>query len=76
MALTTLPAEEHKVVAVAARFEESAKSFAELFSIPKFYGGYEKLATDPEVGESEKIIIRFGEKRLRKFLKQLNYEFL
>jgi dihydrodiol dehydrogenase / D-xylose 1-dehydrogenase (NADP) len=49
-ALTTLPADDHKVVAVAARSEGSAKDFAELFGIPSFYGGYEKLAADPNVG--------------------------
>lgn len=51
MALTTLPAEDHKVVAVAARSEENAKTFAELFNIPNFYGGYEKLADCPDIGE-------------------------
>lgn len=49
-ALTTLSPDDHKVVAVAARGEANAKEFAELFSIPKFYGGYEKLAADPDVG--------------------------
>lgn len=50
VALTTLPAEHHKVVAVAARSEESAKEFAERFNISSYYGGYEKLAADPDVG--------------------------
>lgn len=49
-ALSTLPLEDHKVVAVAARSESSAKEFAELFKIPKYYEGYEKLAADPDVG--------------------------
>lgn len=49
-ALSTLPKEHHDVVAVAARSEESAKEFAERFAIPKYYGGYEKLAADPDVG--------------------------
>jgi dihydrodiol dehydrogenase / D-xylose 1-dehydrogenase (NADP) len=48
-ALSTLP-EGHKIVAVAARSEESAKEFAERFNIPKFYAGYEKLAADPDIG--------------------------
>lgn len=48
-ALTTLPVENHKVVAVAARNESSAKEFASFFNIPKFYGGYEKLAADSEI---------------------------
>lgn len=49
-ALTTLSPNDHKVVAVAARSEERAKNFAKRFSIPKYYGGYEKLAADPDVG--------------------------
>lgn len=49
-ALSSLPSEDHKIVAVAARTEESAKKFAETFKIPKFYGGYEKLAADKDVG--------------------------
>lgn len=51
-ALSTLPSEDHKIVAVAARSEESAKKFAETFQIPKFYAGYEKLAQDDEIGKS------------------------
>jgi hypothetical protein len=50
LALSTLPAENHKIVAVAARNESSAKDFAETFNIPKYYEGYEKLAADTEVG--------------------------
>lgn len=49
-ALTTLSESDHQIVAVAARGESSAKEFAQLFKIPKFYGGYEKLAADPDVG--------------------------
>lgn len=49
-ALTTLPASDHAVVAVAARNEASAKEFADIFGIPKYYGGYEKLAADADVG--------------------------
>lgn len=49
-ALTTLPEGQHEVVAVAARSEESAKAFANAFSIPKYYGGYEQLMKDPNVG--------------------------
>lgn len=49
-ALTTLPEDDHKVVAVAARSEQSAKEFADTFGIAKFYCGYEKLAADSDVG--------------------------
>lgn len=48
-ALSTLPPEEHKVVAVAARDLDRAKEFAETHNIPKAYGSYEELAKDPEV---------------------------
>lgn len=50
VAFTTLPAKHHKVVAVAARGEASVKKFANLFNILAFYGGYEKLAVDSNVG--------------------------
>ena len=48
-ALKTLPPAEHKVVAVAARDEKSAQTFANTHEIPKFYGGYQNLFTDEEV---------------------------
>lgn len=51
-ALGTLPDDEHKVVAVAARKEEDAQEFAKLHCISKAYGGYEVLAMDPSVGEA------------------------
>ena len=50
-ALSTLPAKDHKVVAVAARSLSDAKSFAGKYEISKFYEGYDKLAQDPEIGE-------------------------
>ena len=50
-ALSALPAENHKIVAVAARNLSDAKSFAEKFEIPKFYEGYESLTKDDEIGE-------------------------
>ena len=50
-ALSALPAENHKIVAVAARNLSNAQKFAEKFEIPKFYEGYEKLAQDEEIGE-------------------------
>jgi dihydrodiol dehydrogenase / D-xylose 1-dehydrogenase (NADP) len=49
-ALTSLPVEDHQIVSVAARSEQSAKEFANIFHIPKYYAGYEKLASDNEVG--------------------------
>lgn len=48
-ALSTLPSSEHVVVAAAARETSAAKEFAEDHQIPKFYGGYESLAKDPEI---------------------------
>lgn len=49
VAASTLPPNEHVVVAVAARSLDSAKKFAELHNIPKAYDSYEKLAKDPEI---------------------------
>nr|CAH7723960.1 unnamed protein product [Callosobruchus chinensis] len=40
---------DHKILAVAARSEDSANGFAKDHHIPKAYGGYEKLAKDPDV---------------------------
>ena len=50
-ALGTLPAEEHKVVAVAAQQLERANKFAAEHNIPTAYGSYEELAKDSNVGE-------------------------
>uniref|UniRef100_A0A336LLD2 Trans-1,2-dihydrobenzene-1,2-diol dehydrogenase n=1 Tax=Culicoides sonorensis TaxID=179676 RepID=A0A336LLD2_CULSO len=48
-ALSTLPREEHSVVAVAARNIEKAKEFADRHSIGAVYEGYEALAKDTNV---------------------------
>ncbi|CAN9506759.1 unnamed protein product [Ophioblennius macclurei] len=47
--LGTLPAEHHKVVAVAARKLPDAQEFAKKHSIPQAYGSYEELAKDPNI---------------------------
>ncbi|KAL1257238.1 hypothetical protein QQF64_012783 [Cirrhinus molitorella] len=49
VALRTLPAENHQVVAVAARDLKHAQEFAQKHSIPRAYGSYEELAKDPEI---------------------------
>lgn len=54
-ALTTLSPDDHQIVAIAARSEESAKKFADVFKIPKFFEGYEKLAMEQEIGKREKL---------------------
>ena len=50
VALSTLPSEEHTVVAVAARSKENAKTFAEKHKIDVACEGYEVLAKDANVG--------------------------
>jgi dihydrodiol dehydrogenase / D-xylose 1-dehydrogenase (NADP) len=50
-ALSTLPPDEHQVVAVAAQQLDRAKTFATEHKIPNAYGSYEELARDPDVGE-------------------------
>lgn len=50
-ALTTLNSNEHQIVAVGARNIESAREFAKLFDIPKYYQGYENLVRDENVGK-------------------------
>ncbi|XP_008301296.1 trans-1,2-dihydrobenzene-1,2-diol dehydrogenase-like isoform X2 [Stegastes partitus] len=49
VALKTLPAGDHQVVAVAARKLEGAQEFAKKHSISRAYGSYEELARDPDI---------------------------
>lgn len=48
-AVRSIPSDEHKFVAVAARNVNTAKEFAARHKIPKAYGSYEELAKDPDV---------------------------
>lgn len=50
LALETLSAEDHKIVAVAAKDKLRAKYFANDHGIPTYYGSYEELGNDPDVG--------------------------
>jgi dihydrodiol dehydrogenase / D-xylose 1-dehydrogenase (NADP) len=50
-ALSTLPVEDHHIVAVGARNLSSAKDFAKKFDIENFYEGYENLVKDENIGE-------------------------
>ncbi|XP_061444670.1 trans-1,2-dihydrobenzene-1,2-diol dehydrogenase-like [Rhineura floridana] len=49
VALKTLPPEDHKVVAIAARELKRSQEYAKHHGIPKAYGSYEELAKDPDV---------------------------
>ncbi|KAJ8247936.1 hypothetical protein GJAV_G00252290 [Gymnothorax javanicus] len=49
VAMKTLPAGDHKIVAVASRTLLNAEEFAKRHGIPKAYGSYEELAKDPEI---------------------------
>ncbi|XP_077375881.1 trans-1,2-dihydrobenzene-1,2-diol dehydrogenase-like isoform X2 [Festucalex cinctus] len=49
VALKTLPPEDHKIVAVAARNLERAQEFGKKHSIRASYGSYEELAQDPNI---------------------------
>lgn len=40
-----------QIAVIASRSLERAKEFAGKHGIPKAYGGYEELASDPDVGE-------------------------
>ena len=42
-------AEGEQIVAVGSRHMESAQAFAQQYGVPRCYGSYEALATDPEV---------------------------
>jgi len=50
IALTLLPLEFHNAIAVASRDLKKAKQFAKELSLSKYYGSYEELAKDPEIG--------------------------
>lgn len=50
-----------QVVAVAARKLEDAQEFARKHSISRAYGGYEELARDPDIGESQSDPRRFSQ---------------
>jgi dihydrodiol dehydrogenase / D-xylose 1-dehydrogenase (NADP) len=57
LALETLSAEDHKVVAVAAKDKSRAENFANDFGISTYYGSYEELGNDANVGTSYYYII-------------------
>ena len=50
-AVATLPANEHKLVAVAARDPMRAKEFATRHNIPHVHSSYEELARNADVGQ-------------------------
>ncbi|KAF0043446.1 hypothetical protein F2P81_004783 [Scophthalmus maximus] len=60
VALKSLPAEDHQVVAVAARRLEDAQGFARKHSISRAYGSYEELAKDPDVGQFTSVQGQIG----------------
>ncbi|XP_055350467.1 trans-1,2-dihydrobenzene-1,2-diol dehydrogenase-like [Paramacrobiotus metropolitanus] len=49
VSLHSLPRDEHEMVCVSAGNAEKAEAFAKTFSIPKFYGKYEDVVSDPNV---------------------------
>ncbi|XP_052086593.1 LOW QUALITY PROTEIN: trans-1,2-dihydrobenzene-1,2-diol dehydrogenase-like [Mytilus californianus] len=48
-ALKTLPSEDHQIVAVVSRSQDTAQKFATTFDISKTYSSYEQFAADPEI---------------------------
>jgi len=48
-ALSVLPPENHKILAVSARDAERAQQFAEANNIPKYYSNYASLFSDKDV---------------------------
>ena len=49
VSLKVLPTSDHQVVCVGARSLDSAQQFAKKHGIPRAYGSYEEVASDPEV---------------------------
>lgn len=56
LALETLSAEDHKVVAVAAKDISRAKDFADDHGISTYYGSYDELGNDPNVGRVKCVV--------------------
>lgn len=65
VALSTLPFDEHQIVAVAARDKEKAEEFAEKHEIPKAFGSYCELA-EWDIGEYKRKKKRKNERKRRK----------
>lgn len=63
-ALRILPANEHQMIAVAARQLSRAQDFANLHEIGKAYDDYEKLALDKDIGISFGVINSLIHKRI------------
>uniref|UniRef100_A0AAV2LQM3 Trans-1,2-dihydrobenzene-1,2-diol dehydrogenase n=1 Tax=Knipowitschia caucasica TaxID=637954 RepID=A0AAV2LQM3_KNICA len=53
VAMKTLPPGDHQIAVVASRSLERAQEFAKKHSIPKAYGSYEELASDPDIVHAE-----------------------
>lgn len=49
VALKTLPPGDHQIAVVASRSLERAQQFAKMHGVPKAYGSYEQLASDPDI---------------------------
>ncbi|XP_071384934.1 trans-1,2-dihydrobenzene-1,2-diol dehydrogenase-like [Centroberyx affinis] len=49
VAMKTLPPGDHQIAAVAARSLERAQEFSKRHGVPRAYGSYEELASDPEI---------------------------
>lgn len=50
LALETLSADDHQVVAIAAKDKTRAIAFANEHKIPTYYGSYEELGNDSNIG--------------------------
>lgn len=59
LALETLSADDHQVVAVAAKDKLRAKVFADDHGILTYYGSYEELGNDSNVGTSHFVNLCF-----------------
>lgn len=57
LALETLSAEDHKVVAIAAKDKLRAQDFAHDHKIPTYYGSYDELGNDSDVGRYKLYIL-------------------
>lgn len=52
VAVSTLPKNEHQIIAVSARSQDNADKFAKEHNISRAYGSYIQLCQDKEIGKS------------------------
>jgi len=72
LALETLSTEDHKIVAVAAKDISRAKVFANDYGIPTYYGSYEELGNDSNIGTLFCQFIKYNTQYILEYIMTFN----